>query len=184
MATPAKKITSPAPKIHPELVKEIKKKPKPKKKTKPIAKKSKPVSKRVKLVSIKEASSVIDQIRIAFGVSAIGSLVGIILGSIVPLTTFMVAHYEWKKWLSIYTLLVAGGLLFSANSVFSWTKSAFRSSIKALGFVVLVEGAMICSKIVWVGYLGLAILIGINAVASGANLVIKPAPKKPSWETG
>jgi hypothetical protein len=134
------------------------------------------------LVSAKEADSVIDQARIAFSISAIGSVVGIVLGAAIPLTTFMIAHYEWKEWLSIYTLLVVGGLIFSANSVFFWTKSAFKSTVKALGFVVLIEGAMICSKIDWLGYLGLGILIAINAVASGANLVIKPIQKKPRWE--
>ncbi|MCK9567454.1 hypothetical protein M0R72_00730 [Candidatus Pacearchaeota archaeon] len=198
----ANNISIPAPRIHPELVQEAKKR-EVKKNTKarpaqqrsdrqpsvvkkPTAKAAPkaaaPKSKRVQLLSIKDASSVIDQIRIAFSVSAIGSLVGIVLGASIPLTTFMIAHHEVKEFWSFYTALVAGGLIFSANSVFFWTKAAFRSSVKALGFVVLIEGAMILSKIEWLGYLGLGILIAINAVASGANLVIKPAvPKKPSW---
>lgn len=183
----AKKISSaPAPRIHPELVKEVRKKKKPVAKKKPAKatpKATAPKSKRVQLLSVREASSVIDQIRIAFSVSAIGAIVGIVLGASIPLTTYMIAHREVVEFWSFYTALVAGGLIFSANSVFFWTKAAFRSSVKALGFVVLIEGAMILSKIEWLGYLGLGILIAINAVASGANLVIKPLapPKKPSY---
>jgi hypothetical protein len=128
---------------------------------------------------------VIDQVRIAFSISAIGACVGILVGLTVPLTTFMVAHYEWKEFWSIYSVLIVGGLIFSANSVYFWSKAAFRSSVKALGFVCLVESAMIFSHIRWVTYLGLALLIGINAVSTGANLVIKPPQvvKKPSWES-
>ena len=185
----AKKISTPAPRIHPELVKEVKRNTKARQRKKPTAKvatpkAAAPKSKRVQLLSIKDASSVIDQIRIAFSVSAIGSLVGIVLGASIPLTTFMIAHSEVKEFWSIYTALVAGGLLFSAKNVFQWTKVAFRDTYKAVGFVLLIEGAMIYSKIQWLNYLGLGILIAINAIASGANLVIKPAavPKKPSWE--
>jgi hypothetical protein len=195
----AKKISSaPAPRIHPELVKEVRKnKPVAKKKPVKVAPKAAApksigevklprqpsVVKRVKLLSIRDASSVIDQIRIAFSVSAIGSLVGIVLGASIPLTTFMIAHNEVKEAWSIYTFLVMGGLVFSAKNVFQWTKAAFRDTYKALGFVALIEGAMIFSHIQWINYLGLGILIAINAIASGANLVIKPVvvTKKPSW---
>ena len=138
---------------------------------------------RMRLLSARAADSVIDQIKIAFSVSAIGLVVGLILGASVPLTTYFISHYEWKEPWSIYSLLVAGGLIFSANSVYFWTKSAFRSGVKALGFVVLTELGMIFSHIAWISLLGLSILIGINAIASGANLVLKPqVPKKQSWE--
>lgn len=142
-------------------------------------------SNRIRLLSAREANSVIDQTRIAFSVSAIGSIVGIVLGASIPLTTYVIAHCEWSEVWSIYTILVLGGLLFSAKNVFRWSKDAFRDSWKAFGFVALIEGTMIFSKIQWLGYLGLGILIAINAIASGANLVIKPAvdKPKPSWET-
>lgn len=156
---------------------------KPKKKVVVTKKRKKVISKRVKLISIKEASSVIDQIRVAFSISAIGSVVGIVLGAAIPVTTFMVAHYEVKEFWSIYTGLVAGGLIFSAKNVFQWSRAAFRDPWKAAGFVALIEGAMIYSKIGWVNYLGLGILIAINAIASGANLVLKPEVKKPSLES-
>lgn len=181
MAKAAKKAAAmtPAPRIHPELIAAVKKKTQKKTDIKPKVKRQK--SKRVKLLSARSADSVIDQTRIAFSVSVIGSMVGLILGASVPLTTFAIAHYEWKDVLSIYSLLVVGGLVFSAKNVFVWGKNAFRDSWKAIGFVVLIEGAMVCSHIPWVSFMGLGILIAINAIASGANLVIKPQ-KKPSWE--
>lgn len=140
-------------------------------------------SNRIRLLSAREANSVIDQTRIAFSVSAIGSIVGIVLGASIPLTTYVLAHYELSDIWSVYTILVLGGLLFSAKNVYKWSKDAFRDSWKAFGFVALIEGTMIFSKIQWLGYLGLGILIAINAIASGANLVIKPASDKPkpSW---
>ena len=180
-----KKVEVAAPRIHPEVIAAVKKKPKTKKSKvilKAPVKRVRVKSKRVKLVSVRAANNVIDQTRIAFSVSAIGSLVGIVIGSAVPLITYTIAHHEWKDWLTIYSVLIVGGLLFSANSVFFWTKAAFRSSIKALGFILLVEGAMVFSGIHWVNLLGLSILIGINAVSTGANLVMKPE-KKPSWES-
>ena len=58
----AKKISSaPVPKIHPEMVAEVRKRPK-KKKALPV-----------------RADSVIDQVKVAFSVSAIGLIVGILL---------------------------------------------------------------------------------------------------------
>ena len=187
MAATAKKIVSaPAPRIHPEMVREIKrtKRKKPAIAKKLIPKAKAPVRKtgRVKLLSVRAADSVIDQTRIAFSVSAIGACVGILIGSAVPLTTFMIAHHEWKEWWSIYSFLVFGGLIFSAKTVFAWGKDAFRDSYKALGFILLIEGVMVFSNIHWINLLSLSILIGINAISTGANLVLKPQ-KKPSWES-
>jgi hypothetical protein len=132
-----------------------------------------------------KADSVIDQTKVAFSVSAIGSIVGIILGAVVPAFTFAEAHYELKDTLSIYTLLVIGGLLFSAKNVYMCSASAFRDKLKAVGFVLLIEGGMVFSHIQWVNLVGLGILICINAIASGANLVVKPKEakkQKPAWQ--
>lgn len=198
-------ISEAAPKIQPEVLKAVKKKPAATERlqAKPLAKKAsakkvarvgkEPAKKvrpattnprKVRLVSAKEADNVIDQTRIAFSTSAIGTVVGIILGASIPLTTYMLAHYEMKEFWSVFTFLVIGGLIFSAKNVFQWGKAAFRDAWKAFGFVALVEGTMVFSKIEWLGYLGLGILIAINAIASGANLVIKPVAAKPkqSWE--
>jgi hypothetical protein len=186
-ATAKNMVSVPAPRIHPEMVREIKKAKRKSANKKPVAmpKVKVSVSKkstRVKLLSVRAADSVIDQARIAFSVSAIGSIVGFILGSSIPLTTFMIAHSEWREWFSIYTLLIIGGLGFSFKNVYQWGKAAFRDSWKAGAFVLLCEGSMIFSKIIWLEWMCLGILIAINAIASGANLVIRP-PKKPSWES-
>lgn len=183
----AKKISSgPAPRIHPEMVKEVKKKVKPRNKPVPKAAAPKAVvrkSKRVQLVSAREASSVIDQIRIAFSVSAIGAVIGIVIGASIPLATYHTAHHEWKEFWSVFSALICGGLLVSAKSVFLWSKDAFRDSWKAFGFVILIEGTMVFSHTTWLAYMCLGILMFINAVAAGAGLVIKPqVVKKPSWE--
>lgn len=153
--------------IHPELVDELQKRALPKARVKKEVAKS-------RLVEEWETNSVIDQIRIAFSVSVIGAVVGIILGASIPLTTFMIAHHEVKEIWSISALLVAGGLAFSFKNVYQWGKSAFRDAWKAGAFVLLCEGTMVFSKIVWLELMCLGILIGINAIASGANLVIKP----------
>ena len=42
--------------------------------------------------------------------------------------------------------IVAGGLLYSAKTVYAWGKLAFHTAAKALGFVVLLEGVMILSQ--------------------------------------
>ena len=97
----AKKITNsaaPLPKIHPEIAAAVQKKKRPKAKpkhaqAKPKApkgrgrdaaeKKATPSrTMRTRLLSERDARSVIDQIRIAFSVSAIGLVVGLILGTI------------------------------------------------------------------------------------------------------
>ena len=193
MASTAKKIvpSAPAPRIHPEMAREVRKK-KPVAK-KPVAKKAAPAKvksatpkhNRVKLLSIKDARSVIDQIKIAFSVSVIGAVIGIVIGASIPLATYWTAHHEWKEFWSIFSALICGGLLVSAKSVFLWSKDAFRDSWKAFGFVVLIEGTMIFSHTTWLAYMCLGILMFINAIAAGAGLVIKPEapPKKPSWES-
>jgi hypothetical protein len=195
-----KKISLSALRIHPEMVKEVKKNTKARQRKKPAkatpkatvsknVEPTKPVRqrssvKRVQLLSAKDARSVIDQIRIAFSVSAIGAVIGILIGASIPLATYHTAHYEWKEFWSIFSALICGGLLVSAKSVFLWSKDAFRDSWKAFGFVVLIEGTMIFSNTTWLVYMCLGILMFINAIAAGAGLVIKPAaePKKHSWE--
>ncbi len=68
-------------------------------------------------------------------------------------------------------LLVAGGLTYSAMTVYSWSKVAFRHSLKAVGFVVLLEGAMTFVPNIWIGLPSLGLLVVINGLATGTNLV-------------
>ena len=68
-------------------------------------------------------------------------------------------------------LLVAGGLTYSAMTVYSWAKIAFKLPLKALGFVILLEGGMTFVPDAWIGLPSLGLLILINGLATGSNLV-------------
>jgi hypothetical protein len=118
---------------------------------------------------------------------AAGSLVALTLGSLlgafVPATTYVVVHvggllsvgngrvtaapFGHPGW-----ALVAGGLAFSATTVYRWGCSAFRPSVgpltllellythcKALGFVLLVEGTLLLSPSPLLGYVALGYLV-------------------------
>jgi len=112
----------------------------------------------------------------------LAACLGALLGGFVPLSTFVVAHQEVSRVQPLYeqwvTLLVGGGLLFSATTVYAWCKQAFQSSVKAFGFVLLVEGTMVISQVQWLSVAALVYLIAINGVATGCQLTRKP---KPSW---
>jgi hypothetical protein len=95
---------------------------------------------------------------------------GFILGGWVPVVTYLVSHFHVQE-LPMLWLLVAGGLTYSAMTVFSWAKIAFRHPLKALGFVVLLEGSMTSVPDGWIGLPSLALLVLINGLATGANLV-------------
>ena len=56
-------------------------------------------------------------------------------------------------------------------TVFNWAKIAFRHPLKALGFVVLLEGSMTFVHDGWIGLPSLALLVFINGLATGTNLV-------------
>jgi hypothetical protein len=121
---------------------------------------------------------VIDQIRqAAKPANRMALVVGILLGGLVPIASFTLAHYEVNPLIPIYmqlmSYLVLGGLAYSAKSVYQWGAMAFHDGWKAAGFLVLVEGVMICSSTPWLSYACLAYLVGINAVSTGCNLALK-----------
>lgn len=138
------------------------------------------------LVQVPVQLGVVAQIRRAFKPSnRLATFVGFCLGGFVPLAVYTVAHYEAgpmalnKSW-----LFVAGGLAFSALTVFQWGALAFDNRVKAAGFVLLAEGAMVTSNIHWLSLVALAYLILINGIATGCRLslgtptVAKAAPRK------
>lgn len=104
----------------------------------------------------------------------LAAALGFLLGGFVPVASFVVAHGELDAarslWLQPGTALVLGGLLFSAKTVYSWSKLAFGESSKALGFVVLLEGVMILAKTGWLGAAALGLLVGINGVATACRV--------------
>jgi hypothetical protein len=115
--------------------------------------------------------------------SPLALTLGAALGGLVPASTYVVAHCgelvrveggtiaaascEHPGW-----LLVLGGLLFSAKTVYTWTAAAFADRAKALGFVVLVEGALLLSPSPVLSYVALAYLVAINALGTGARLAL------------
>jgi len=117
--------------------------------------------------------SIVEQVRSATREGhRLAMLCGMVLGGFVPLATYILAHGEVaadpRKW-----ALVAGGLLFSATSVFEFGREAFRSILKALGFVVLIEGVMIWSSTEPLSLAALALLVAVNAIATGTNLALQ-----------
>ena len=106
----------------------------------------------------------------------LATTLGVLLGGFVPLASFWLSHHELDATRPVYTqvtaYIVAGGLLYSAKTVYAWGKLAFHMSIKALGFVVLLEGVMILSCTPWLTTMALVYLIAINGVATGCNLAL------------
>jgi hypothetical protein len=121
---------------------------------------------------------VIEQVRVATG-NLPALIVGGILGGVVPVASYQLAHNEYTHFWSIKTLLILGALVFSAKSVMAWTKRAFADTYKALGWTVLVEGVMLNTDAHWLSFTMCGLLIAVNTVATGCNLALQDMPKKP-----
>jgi hypothetical protein len=132
-------------------------------------------------VNIQSPKSVVAQTRMAFSRKYLSATtIGILLGGVVPTAAFLVAHNALDMNANLLeqvpTYFVIGALCFSAPTVYSWCKAAFNSSLKALGWVLLIEGVMVSPlpdclhPLAWIclGY-----LVCINAVATGCNLSLK-----------
>lgn len=117
---------------------------------------------------------VISQIRLALA-HPLPLAVGALLGALVPVATYTVGHEELGAagWASVPGAVVVGGCLFSARTVYGWTRRAFRGWSKALGFVLMAEGVMTFSQTPWLSLLMLGFLVAINAVATGSNLAVE-----------
>lgn len=122
-----------------------------------------------------EDISVVDQVWLATRRDNIGATFGgFLVGGIVPLGTYLIAHYEVTAYTDPMALLILGGLMFSLITVYGWGKKAFNDSVtKALGFVVLIEGIMVFSNIAWLSVMCLVYLIAINGIATGVQLALK-----------
>jgi hypothetical protein len=118
---------------------------------------------------------VVAQVRAAIHPSKrLGALLGALLGGLVPLVTYILAHHEVDASAplagQVATYLVLGGLAFSAPTVYGWGKIAFRSNAKAGGFVVLLEGTLTLAHTPWLSVAALVYLVAINAIATGCAL--------------
>lgn len=133
---------------------------------------------------IRRNAGVVEQVRIACSRQhRLATFIGALIGAIVPFCTFMIAHNEmpeadWAWRFVLCVALVAGGLLYSARTVFQWGELALASRAKALGFTVLLEGVMTCSQQDWLSVTALVYLCAINAIATGVTLARgTPAPR-------
>ena len=134
--------------------------------------------------SPRSAPGVVEQVRAALHPRArLATFMGCLLGGFVPVASYAVVHGEFDPGRpgSIHSLvsllLVAGGLLFSARTVYDWGKLAFRAGGKAFGFVVLMEGVMVVSDRPWLSLVALGYLVAINAVSTGCSLSLKWADR-------
>lgn len=109
----------------------------------------------------------------------LAALVGAALGGVVPIATYTVAHFELVTWREPRAALVAGGLAYSAKTVWQWGRQAFACPWKASGFVLLLEGIMVTSSVSWLAQLALAYLIGINAIATACQIAHEDQPAPP-----
>jgi hypothetical protein len=123
--------------------------------------------------------NVIGQVKLATN-NPVALLLGCLLGGFIPLATYVVAHQTVQNWVTY--CLIAGGLIYSAKTVWQWGRVAFDCPYKATGFVLLTEGVMVTSAVQWLSIAALAYLIAINAGATGCQLALKdlekPKPKK------
>ena|ERR1700733_11866151 len=114
---------------------------------------------------------VVDQVKIAFAKhNLFATLCGFVLGGFVPVATFVVGHLvaPLNPW---FYILVFGGLVFSAKTVFDWGAVAFKSKFKSFGFVLLVEGCMTFVPLLALSLAALTLLTTINGVATGCKLI-------------
>ena len=113
---------------------------------------------------------VIDQIANAFRMeNAFATAVGVIVGGFVPLAVYRTAHFGVQAHPALW-ILVLGGLIYSALTVFQWGVAAFSSPIKSIGFVLLLEGTLTFNEHA-LALGALSILAFINAVATACNLI-------------
>jgi hypothetical protein len=103
------------------------------------------------------------------------AVLGFGLGTFVPLASYMEIHFEVGKHPALW-FLVAGALVYSAISVYTWAVEAFHYRLKAIGFVVLLEGTMTFCSILWLSLAGLAILMILNAITAAVTLQGRSSP--------
>jgi len=120
--------------------------------------------------------SILSQLRALRG-QRLATITGSIIGAVVPVLVYRIAHHHAGDTPALW-LIVAGGLLFSASSVYGWGMKLFANAwYKAGGFTVLVELSTVFVQ-GWESKLALSILILINAVNLAHALVVGNRPTK------
>ena len=118
--------------------------------------------------------TVIGQIRTSLKrANRMALVIGAVLGGLVPAMTYTLAHHYVQATPALW-LLVAGGLLFSALTVYQWGRVAFGSAWKSAGFVLLLEGVLTFTDAKLAGT-SLAALVFVNATATACRLAVESA---------
>lgn len=130
--------------------------------------------------------STVAKIRTAFARrNLLATAIGMVKGGSIPAGTFALYHLEMNNdpW-QLKGLIVLGGLIYSAKTVFGWCKQVFRledgtaDTWKALGWCAGIEGFMTASSTFWLNCAALALLILVNAVATGVSLAMEDEAMK------
>jgi VIT1/CCC1 family predicted Fe2+/Mn2+ transporter len=120
--------------------------------------------------AVEQSGNPVDQaVAVLRSSSRLSALFGLALGAFVPLASYTIIHVEVKARPELW-VLVGACLLFSAFSVFGWARQAFDHTFKALGFVVLLEGVLMFSRVAWLSLSGLVILMVLNGVTAAVTL--------------
>lgn len=72
--------------------------------------------------------SILGQLRALRG-QRLASVIGGVIGAVVPLLVYRIAHYHAADTPALW-LIVAGGLLFSASSVYGWGLKLFGGLVQ------------------------------------------------------
>ena len=117
-----------------------------------------------------DAPQPVDEVRAAFARGKrLAGACGFLLGGFVPAASYTIVHLEVAQRPQLW-VLVAGGLAYSALSVFTWARRAFRHPVKAAGFVILTEGTLTMSHTLWLSLAGLGILVVLNGATAAVLL--------------
>jgi hypothetical protein len=85
---------------------------------------------------------------------------GIILGGVIPLIAFNVAHVQVIENPALW-VIVAGALIYSAPMVSEWF-GRYVGKVKGWGFTVALEVSLTFTHH-WTAWLALVVLVGLNA---------------------
>lgn len=119
---------------------------------------------------------VVSQVKRAFSPRhRLASVIGLLVGGFVPIAVYQVSHGElapltrapasWVPW-----AITGAGLVYSAHTVYTWAQMALGKPLKAVGYVVLLEGTMVGSRSPWLSFVALGYLVAINAMGTACRL--------------
>lgn len=120
------------------------------------------------IANIPQTSPILHQVK-SLKRSWIATIIGGIIGGVVPALVYDIAHHQVQGNRALW-LIVAGGLVFSATNVFKWSFLASQNYYIAIGFTVLMESSLTFTQ-GWTSKTSLGVLIGVNAISYAHSIV-------------